>query len=91
MTEAKAENPTDGALVGAARKVERGIGKAKDVVSEKVEKAKAGVKEGAEALKSKSLGDLCADTKGFVQENPGKSVLIALGVGVLAGMLLRRR
>lgn len=93
MTDATMESPVreDGALVDAARKMERGIGKAKETVTKKVSSAKDGVKEGVQTLKSKSLGDLGDGVKTYVKDNPGTAVAISLGVGLLAGMLIARR
>ena len=57
----------------------------------KVEELVAGVKEQAGRLKTKSLEDLWGGTVEYVKENPGKTILVSLAVGVIIGSLLRRR
>ena len=49
------------------------------------------VKEKAGRLKAKSFEELWGDMAGVVRENPGKTILISLAVGVVIGSLLRRR
>jgi ElaB/YqjD/DUF883 family membrane-anchored ribosome-binding protein len=39
----------------------------------------------------KSAGELADDVNAYVRENPGKSVLIAAGVGFVVGLLMRSR
>jgi ElaB/YqjD/DUF883 family membrane-anchored ribosome-binding protein len=51
----------------------------------------SGVKEQALKLKSKSLEDLWNGTVDYVKDNPGKTILVSLAVGVVIGSLLRRR
>ena len=57
----------------------------------KVEELMSGVKEQALKLKSKSLEDLWSGTVDYVKDNPGKTILVSLAVGVVIGSLLRRR
>jgi ElaB/YqjD/DUF883 family membrane-anchored ribosome-binding protein len=54
------------------------------------EKAAEGLKQGYERVR-KDFDDLSADVNAYVRDNPGRSVLIAAGVGFVLGMLLRRR
>ena len=75
-----AESTADGPLVGAARTVEAAARRAKERVVE--------VKE---EIAQKSLGEIVDDGRSFVRENPGKTVLISLGVGALVGYLIGRR
>jgi ElaB/YqjD/DUF883 family membrane-anchored ribosome-binding protein len=44
-----------------------------------------------EEIKKKSLEELFDDTKKYIRENPGKTLLGALAAGFLLGRLLRRR
>lgn len=70
----------DGPLVGAARTVESAARHAK----EKLVEAK-------DRLAEKSIGELVDDGRDFVRENPGKTILVSLGVGALVGYLIGRR
>ena len=42
-------------------------------------------------IKKKSLEDLYNDTKTYIRENPGKTLVGALAAGFLLGRFLRRR
>lgn len=75
--DAGAELRSDGPLVGAARKVEDAARRVKD-------KVVSGVGE-------KTVKEIVQDSKDFVRENPGKTILISLGVGALVGYLIGRR
>lgn len=57
----------------------------------KVEEFVSGVKEQASKLKTKSLEDLWTGTIDYVKDNPGKTILVSVAVGVVLGSLLRRR
>ena len=48
-------------------------------------------REALEKIKRKNIGDLYRDTKGWVQRNPGKTLVGVAATGVLVGWLLRRR
>ena len=74
------EHVDDGPLVGAARTVESAARRAK----ERVVAAK-------DRLAEKSVGELVEDGRTFVRENPGKTILISVGVGALIGYALGRR
>jgi ElaB/YqjD/DUF883 family membrane-anchored ribosome-binding protein len=70
----------DGPLVGAARSVESAARKMKDRVV-----------EAKDRLAEKSIGELVDDGREYVRENPGKTILISVGVGALVGYLIGRR
>ncbi|KAB2964203.1 MAG: DUF883 family protein [Thermoanaerobaculia bacterium] len=57
---------------------------------ERYDAAVEGVRHGYERVR-KDAGDLADDVNVYVRENPGKSILIAAGVGFLVGMLMRGR
>jgi len=42
-------------------------------------------------IRKKSLEDLYNDTRNYIRENPGKSLLAALAAGFILGRILRRR
>lgn len=74
------ETMSDGPLVGAARTVEATARRMKDRVVE--------VKEN---LAHKSVGEIVDDSREFVRANPGKTILISIGVGALIGYMIGRR
>lgn len=71
---------SDGPLVGAARTVESAARRAKEKLVETKNR-----------LAEKSMGELVDDGRNFVKENPGKTILISVGVGALVGYLIGRR
>ena len=44
-----------------------------------------------EKIRDTEWDDVVDNVKGYVRDNPGKSVAIALGVGFAVGLLFRRR
>lgn len=70
----------EGPLVGAARTVETAARRAKERLV-----------EAKDRLAEKSLGELVDDGRSYVRENPGKTILIAAGVGALIGYVVGRR
>jgi ElaB/YqjD/DUF883 family membrane-anchored ribosome-binding protein len=53
------------------------------------EKAAEGLRQGYDRVR-KDVDDLNSDVNTYVKDNPGRSVLIAAGVGFVLGMLIRR-
>jgi ElaB/YqjD/DUF883 family membrane-anchored ribosome-binding protein len=64
---------------------------ARDKIVEQAHVMKEKVHEGTENLKKKSLSDLGTDINRYVRNNPGKVVLGAFAVGLIAGAMLRGR
>ena len=62
-----------------------------ETADRKLDKLADTSRETLEKIKRKSIGDLYHDTKGWVQQNPGKTLVGAAVTGVLVGWLLRRR
>lgn len=86
----------------AARAVEQKIDAARESaaagagrVRERVSEVASDVKARAAALRDKIADteweDVKANVSGYVRDNPGKSLAIALGVGFALGLLMRRR
>ena len=50
-----------------------------------------GIREQAEAIRGKSIDNIWKDSKQFVRENPGKTILASVAIGVLIGSLIRRK
>ncbi len=71
---------SDGPLVGVARTVESAARRAEDRVVETKHR-----------LAEKSIGELVDDGRDYVRENPGKTILISMGVGALVGYFIGRR
>ena len=51
----------------------------------------SGMKDQARTLKTKSFEDLYDGATTYVKENPGKTILVSMAVGVAIGALLRVR
>ena len=70
----------EGPLVGAARAAEAAARRVKEKVVETKDQ-----------ISQKSIGELVDNGKDFVRENPGKTILLSIGVGALVGYLIGRR
>lgn len=90
------------ALEGAREKMGELYGRSREVAEEAYDKAKENlekltveVKKGYSKVKAKvqevDVKEVRDDVVDYVKRNPGKSVLIALGVGFAIGYLVRRR
>lgn len=75
-----ADPSVDGPLVGAARTVETVARRAKERAIE--------VKD---RIAETSVGDAVDNGREYVRENPGKTILISVGVGALIGYMIGRR
>ena len=62
----------------------------KDTVETAKDKLEELTEDAAEYGKEK-LGEAVTDLRRVVRKNPGTAVLVALGVGVVVGLALRRR
>jgi ElaB/YqjD/DUF883 family membrane-anchored ribosome-binding protein len=74
------EHLADGPLVSAARTVESTARRAKERVT-----------EAKDRLAEKSIGELVENGRDYVRENPGKTILLSMGVGALIGYVIGRR
>ena len=57
----------------------------------KLEELAHNSREKLEQIKGKRLGELAHDTKGWVKDNPGKTIVGAAAMGILVGWLIGRR
>jgi ElaB/YqjD/DUF883 family membrane-anchored ribosome-binding protein len=68
--------------------------KAKDYVADKYAAASSAAKEKYNAVREKvedvDFGAITDQVRSYVRSNPGKALLISVGVGFLVGLLLRR-
>ena len=96
LTEARAALETArekmGELYGRSREV---VAEAYEKAKEKFEKLSAEVKKGYAKVKAKvqeiDVKEMRDDVVDYIRRNPGKSVLIALGIGFAVGYMVRRR
>jgi ElaB/YqjD/DUF883 family membrane-anchored ribosome-binding protein len=86
---------TSGAGAGGADAgTDSRFGKAKEFVSDKYEAASDAVKGQYNRVREKvedvDFGEITDQVRSYVRSNPGKALLISVGVGFLVGLLLRR-
>jgi len=78
----------------ASSDAESRFGKAKDFVNEKYSAASEAVKNQYNRVREKvedvDFGAITDQVRSYVRSNPGKALLISVGVGFLVGLLLRR-
>ncbi|MBL8114982.1 MAG: DUF883 family protein [Acidobacteria bacterium] len=67
------------------------IGKLKEKAGEVADAAKARAAALRDKIRDTDWDDVTSNVTGYVRENPGKSVAIALGVGFVLGLLLRKK
>jgi ElaB/YqjD/DUF883 family membrane-anchored ribosome-binding protein len=83
-----------GTGTGAADDAEGRFNRAKGYVGEKYGAAADAVKNRYTAIKGKvdeiDFEEVTEKVRGYVRSNPGKALLISVGVGFVVGMLLRR-
>jgi ElaB/YqjD/DUF883 family membrane-anchored ribosome-binding protein len=84
-------NPTGG--TGGDDESSR-FGRARQYASEKYESASGAVRNGYNTVREKvedvDFGAVTDQVRTYVRSNPGKALLISVGVGFLIGLLLRR-
>jgi ElaB/YqjD/DUF883 family membrane-anchored ribosome-binding protein len=70
------------------------FGKAKEFVNDKYEAASDAMKNQYNRVREKvedvDFGAITDQVRSYVRSNPGKALLISVGVGFLVGLLLRR-
>lgn len=70
------------------------FGRAREYVGEKYESASGAVRDGYNSVREKvedvDFGAITDQVRTYVRSNPGKALLISVGVGFLVGLLLRR-
>lgn len=88
-------NPTGAAGAGAGgEEGESRFGRARQYVGEKYEDASGKIRDGYNTVREKvedvDFGAITDQVRTYVRSNPGKALLISVGVGFLIGLLLRR-
>ena len=70
------------------------FGRAKQYASDAYESASGKVRDGYNTMREKvedvDFGAITDQVRSYVRSNPGKALLISVGVGFLIGLLLRR-
>ena len=70
------------------------FGRARQFVSDKYEDASGAVRDGYNTMRERvedtDFGAITDQVRTYVRSNPGKALLISVGVGFLIGLLLRR-
>lgn len=70
------------------------FGRARDYASEKYASASGAVRDGynnvRERVEDVDFGAITDQVRTYVRSNPGKALLISVGVGFVVGLLLRR-
>ena len=70
------------------------FGKARQFVSDKYDTASGAVRDGYNTVRERvedvDFGAVTDQVRTYVRSNPGKALLISVGVGFLIGLLLRR-
>ena len=67
------------------------VGRMKEKMGDVADSVKAKAAEFRDKLRDTEWDDVMNNVTGYVRDNPGKSVAIALGVGFAIGFLVRRR
>lgn len=94
MTEStRPGSPTGPGPGGEAEGGDR-FGKAREFVGDKYAAASGAVRDKYNAVREKvddvDFGAVTDQVRNYVRSNPGKALLISVGVGFLVGLLLRR-
>ena len=70
------------------------FGRAREYVGEKYESASGAMRDGYNSMREKvedvDFGAITDQVRTYVRSNPGKALLISVGVGFVVGLLLRR-
>lgn len=70
------------------------FGRARDYASDKYRAASGAVRDGYNNVRERvddiDVGAVTDQIRAYVRSNPGKALLISVGVGFLVGLLLRR-
>jgi ElaB/YqjD/DUF883 family membrane-anchored ribosome-binding protein len=92
-------NPTGASSAGAGGAGEGSdasnrFGRAKEFIGQKYESASGAVRDGYNNVRERvddvDFGAITDQVRTYVRSNPGKALLISVGVGFLVGLLLRR-
>jgi ElaB/YqjD/DUF883 family membrane-anchored ribosome-binding protein len=92
-------NPAGAGATGLDDETEGGdasgrFGRAKDYANEKYRAASGAVRDGYNTVRERvddvDFGAITDQVRTYVKSNPGKALLISVGIGFVVGLLLRR-
>lgn len=90
-------NPPGGSAAGAGTadsETSGRFGKAREFAGEKYQAASSAARDGYNKMRERvedvDFGAITDQVRTYVRSNPGKALLISVGVGFLVGLLLRR-
>jgi len=70
------------------------FGRAKEYVNEQYGRASGAVRDGYNTVREKvedvDFGAITDQVRSYVRSNPGKALLISVGIGFVVGLMLRR-
>ena len=85
------ENPN---ATDSTESTEGRFGRARQYASDKYDQASGAMRDGYNSFREKvddvDFGAITDQVRTYVRSNPGKALLISVGVGFLIGLLLRR-
>lgn len=88
------ENAKGGEGADAGETGDSRFNRARQYVNDKYESASGAVRDGYNTVREKvedvDFGAITDQVRTYVRSNPGKALLISVGVGFLIGLLLRR-
>lgn len=94
MTESTRPGSSSGTGSGSEAEGGDRFGKAREFVGDKYAAASGAVRDKYNAVREKvddvDFGAVTDQVRNYVRSNPGKALLISVGVGFLVGLLLRR-
>jgi ElaB/YqjD/DUF883 family membrane-anchored ribosome-binding protein len=93
-------NPMGGGAAGSGADEAEGdnesgrFGRAKDYASDRYRAASGAVRDGYNSVRERvddvDFGAITDQVRTYVRSNPGKALLISVGIGFVVGLLLRR-
>ncbi|HEY0142446.1 MAG TPA: hypothetical protein VGF48_16230 [Thermoanaerobaculia bacterium] len=94
MDESRNPGSIGGTADAAGDETSGRFNRAKEFVGEKYDAASGKVRDGYNAMRERvedvDVGAVTDQVRTYVRSNPGKALLISVGVGFLIGLLLRR-
>jgi ElaB/YqjD/DUF883 family membrane-anchored ribosome-binding protein len=84
-------NEIEGDAENTGQSVKEKVTEKMEAIREKAGEAVSKAGEAVSRIREGSLTDFYKDTKGYVRDYPGPSLLVALAVGYMLGVVFRRK